>query len=107
MKPYQAAILLAAIFSDLNSRAVFSTSLGESSDSEVTINETTLGVVPPTPHREPFFHKTIWSCYFNNSSTTPLLASPLNSHTTLLSVSQLASPAPICQNRAAGKPTAP
>ena len=60
----------------------------ESSVSEETINETTLGVVPPAPLGEPFFHKKTWNCYIKNSLTDPPLSSRRNSHSDPIGVSQ-------------------
>ena len=67
VEPCQPPICPAAIFSALDFLAIFSASLGKSSDSEETINATTLGVVPPTPHMEPCLHKYTWNCCINNS----------------------------------------
>src|SRR5271157_4434969 len=87
VEPYPAGISLAAIFSALDFLAIFSAPLGKSSDSEETINATTLGV-PCPPHGELLLYKTTRNCFINNSATNSPLPHPLNSHAPSIGVSR-------------------
>ena len=74
----QAAIFPAAIFRDSTSWRSLQPR-GETFRIEETQKATTLGLAPPAPRREPFFHEITWKYLHYSFRNRPALVPPLSS----------------------------